>query len=230
MSTLGGPNIITDGLVLAIDAANQKSYPGSGTSILDLSGNSNDGILTNGPTFDSGNTGNIVFDGQNDYINIPDSPIINLTTEGGVFLWLNPTSYVNYTGIISKAPNTTSIGTQAHYHFEVYSNRARTVISNVDLRSGTESTGQSPLIDLNQWHQYGFQWDSSTMYQIKDGVIVATKSHSSSATTTSDNLFIARRNGFGYLSGKMSNITIYSRALSSTEILQNYNATKTRFI
>ena len=60
------PKIVTDGLVLALDAANPKSYPGSGTTWSDLAGN-NDATLTNGPTFDSGNSGSFVFDGIDDY-------------------------------------------------------------------------------------------------------------------------------------------------------------------
>ena len=63
-----GPNIVEDGLVLALDAGNTKSYPGSGTTWTDLSGKGNNGTLTNGPTFDSGNGGAIFFDGGNDYV------------------------------------------------------------------------------------------------------------------------------------------------------------------
>lgn len=66
-----GPHIVTDGLVLALDAANPTSYPGSGTTWRDLSGNNNSGSLVNGPTFNSVNGGSIVFDGSNDYVNIP---------------------------------------------------------------------------------------------------------------------------------------------------------------
>ena len=50
-----GPSIVTDGLVLALDAANHKSYPGSGTTWYDLSGNGNNGTLNCGPSFDFGN-------------------------------------------------------------------------------------------------------------------------------------------------------------------------------
>lgn len=57
MAAHGGPNIVEDGLVLYLDAANKKSYPGSGTVWKDLSGNGNDGTLTNGPTFGSTNLG-----------------------------------------------------------------------------------------------------------------------------------------------------------------------------
>ena len=59
--------IVTDGLVFYVDAGNSNSYPGSGTTWSDLIG-SNDGALTNGPTFDSANGGSIVFDGTNDYV------------------------------------------------------------------------------------------------------------------------------------------------------------------
>ena len=81
MSTLQSGHIITDGLVIALDAANTKSYPGSGTTWSDLSGNSNNGTLTNGPTFNSGNGGSIVFDGTNDYINTTIINVSNIFTD-----------------------------------------------------------------------------------------------------------------------------------------------------
>ena len=65
MAFFRGPNIVTDELVLALDAASPRSYPGSGTVWNDLVG-SNNGTLTNNPTFDSGNGGSIVFDGTDD--------------------------------------------------------------------------------------------------------------------------------------------------------------------
>lgn len=73
MGYYSGPRIITNGLVLHLDAANKKSYPGTGTTWFDLSGNNNHGTLTNGPTYSSVNGGVIVFDGVNDYSNINTS-------------------------------------------------------------------------------------------------------------------------------------------------------------
>ena len=67
MSSKCGPDINENGLVLFLDAANRLSYPGSGTAWSDLSGNSNTGTLTNGPTFSAGNMGSILFDGTDDY-------------------------------------------------------------------------------------------------------------------------------------------------------------------
>lgn len=69
-----GPNIITDGLVLALDAGNTKSYPGSGTTWNDVSGNGNNGTLINGPTFDTGNGGSVVFDGVDDHFTTSTTP------------------------------------------------------------------------------------------------------------------------------------------------------------
>ena len=66
MAIIDGPRIPTSGLIFYLDAANTRSYPGSGTTWTDLSGNGNTGTLTNGPTYSSANGGQIVFDGSND--------------------------------------------------------------------------------------------------------------------------------------------------------------------
>ena len=71
-----GPTVVTNGLVLALDAADRNSYPGSGTAWTDISGRGNTGTLTNGPTYSSANGGSIVFDGTNDYV---DCGSINFT-------------------------------------------------------------------------------------------------------------------------------------------------------
>lgn len=80
MATFGGSNIVKNGLVLHLDAANQKSYRSGGTTWFDLSGQNNHGTLTNGPTFNSSNGGSIVFDGTNDHVNMGD--ILNSVFSG----------------------------------------------------------------------------------------------------------------------------------------------------
>jgi hypothetical protein len=89
MAFFHSPRIVTDGLVLALDAANSLSYPGSGTTWTDLSGKGNNGTLVNGPTFSPTNGGSIVFDGTNDYISFPNNPNLDsqaITMES----WSNP--------------------------------------------------------------------------------------------------------------------------------------------
>ena len=80
MSTRYNPSIVRDSLLLYLDAANTKSYPGSGTTWYDLSGNNKNPTLTNGPTFNSDNLGSIVLDGTNDYVEFsPDGDITSDT-------------------------------------------------------------------------------------------------------------------------------------------------------
>ena len=91
MASHSGPDIIEDGLVLALDAANTKSYGGSGTTWSDLSGNGNDGTLTNGPTFSSDNLGCIVFDGSDDRVDGVHNSELNLTNDLTVECWFRRT-------------------------------------------------------------------------------------------------------------------------------------------
>ena len=86
------PRIVTSGLVLALDAAERLSYPRTGTTWRDLSGNSNNGTLTNGPTFSAGNMGSIVFDGVDDYVNIANSTSLQVADTFTVCAWIYPTT------------------------------------------------------------------------------------------------------------------------------------------
>lgn len=71
------PRAVTNGLILSLDAANTRSYPGSGTVWTDLSRSGINGTLTNGPTFNTANGGNIVLDGTDDYVNCSNSSTIS---------------------------------------------------------------------------------------------------------------------------------------------------------
>ena len=93
MATDYNPSIVTDGLVLCLDAANTKSYPGSGTTWTDISGKGYDGTLTNGPTFSSDNLGCIVFDGSNDRVDGVHNSELNLTQDLTVECWFRRSKY-----------------------------------------------------------------------------------------------------------------------------------------
>mgnify|MGYP003705723913 CR=1 FL=1 len=95
MAGKSGPDIIENGLLLYYDVANKKSYPGSGTSWYDLSGNENTITLTNGPTYNAANLGSILFDGTNDYVESS-----NFSGAGNTYFTLNiwfykPSSWAN---------------------------------------------------------------------------------------------------------------------------------------
>lgn len=87
MSYHNGPKIVSEGLVLYLDAANSKSYSGTGTTWTDLSGNSNNATLVNGPTYSSLNGGGIVLDATDDFISI--TPSASLKVDGDNFTILS---------------------------------------------------------------------------------------------------------------------------------------------
>jgi hypothetical protein len=236
-----GPNAITNGLVLSLDAANRKSYPGSGTTWLDLSGNNNSGNLTNGPTFSSANGGGIVFDGTDDYIITPlnVTPTLNITSQITLETWLLSTSLANSShgdGIMSK-------GLSSDFNSGVYET-AFTQGSGVNapffrIRIGAITPTYNPTnipINLNQIYHVVSTYNGSIMRIYINGVESGTGlSTSGNIETNTQQLTIGVRyihRGGGtdsFFSGNIYSNKIYNRALSPDEVLQNYNATKTRF-
>ena len=96
-------NIVKDGLVLDLDAAKRDSYPGTGTAWNDISGFRNNGVLTNGPTFDSDNSGSILFNGTNQHISVTNSSLFGDTTNLTVSIWFNSSSLpINDFSFINK--------------------------------------------------------------------------------------------------------------------------------
>jgi hypothetical protein len=232
MATLYSPKIVTDGLVLALDAANTESYPGSGTVWTDLSGNGNTGTLTNGPTFNSSNLGSIDFDGVNDFVTVADSSNLNFGTDNfTVLVWV--TGISTYPGsakcIIQKGgrfdgnvPGWSMIwaGSPTDLYFIISSDSAR-------LEGRTQ-----PNSGLNGWVGYkmlGMRRNNGNWSQIVDTTITSLGTFTGNVNGSSV-LNIGRHTTYNsHLSNTVSNVTIYNRALTATEILQNYNATKGRF-
>ena len=222
MGTFGGAQpIVTDGLVFAVDAANYESYPGSGTTWSDLV-DSNNGTLTNGPTFDSANGGSIVFDGVNDYV------IGNTLNIGGgsgtsqsYSIWFN---------------TTTTSGTDGLFFWAVFEGIG---VSNGEIliqTQGDNSLGDfspTPTAATNTWYNAVFNFNQGISYECWiNGISYGTAITSDTSPAPSLGYLV----GAGYASaisrfftGKISNILCYNRALSSSEVLHNYNALKGRF-
>jgi hypothetical protein len=211
-----GPSIIKDGLVLYLDAANTKSYPTTGTTWSDLSGNGNNGTLINGPTFSSENGGSIVFDGGNDIV----------TTT--IFSGRNPSTDPFTVEAILKSD--TLSGTRMWIDASANGTNQR-------FYSSLDDGGGNPLgIQASAWNDstptstaYIHQtivMDGNTARSYRNGVATYTKAYTS--YTLPGPINIGGRAGFPWL-GKISNIRIYNRELTASEILQNYNATKSRY-
>ena len=223
MATNYNPKIVTDGLVLCLDAANTKSYPGSGTTWTDISGKGYDGTLTNGPTFNSDYGGNIVFDGSNDFITGVHNSELNLRNDLTVECWFRRTGGRNdWVRIFGKGDSSNrTYGLWYHINSNYF----------LYQRYGSSSMNVMPTIPvvLNTWyHMVGTSSGSNhTLYL--NGVNVGTASNSSTFHSSTD----PYRVGYGniHLShiGDVSNCRIYNRGLSEAEVKQNYNAHKGRF-
>ena len=225
MSAFGGPNIIDDGLVLYLDAGNRKSYPGSGTTWFDKSGRGNNGTLINGPTFNTGSLGLVVFDGVDDYVQF--NTTITLNYNKTFIFWLN---YNGETGSVYHLLNKdTQGGDTPSYRDRVFIYENGLYIYN-SLNSATVDFTFSENIK-NKNNQICFTTDSNNMYLIEDGTITQQTSVSFPDGDRVYQAIGAQSPGSSvlYYKGNISSLNYYNRALSATEVLQNYNATKGRF-
>ena len=220
------PTLVQDGLVLNLDAGDTNSYSGSGTTWTDLSGNSNNGTLTNGPTFDSGNGGSIVFDGTNDYVS-ETSGLSDSFLQGDwtISFWVNfDVISTNNTGriLLQHGSNSTRRG----LHLEQRNSSVMFGLYSDDLSgSQTLSTGT--------WYNITFTLNSTTRLQqiFIDGSLDNSRTANGAYVGTGSNTRIGGRalSFSSYLDGKISNVVAYNRVLSAQEISQNYNILKGRY-
>jgi len=221
MSLLHSPKIVTNGLVLCLDAASRKSYPGTGNVWRDLSGHGNNGTLTNGPTFSSANAGSIVFDGVNDWANFPSSSNYNVGTgDFSIFCWMKSNNKNNYQTILSldNAANGNGI--------LLYTN-----VTNGFLRTWVGNVAQNGSIDItnNAWNYIGIVKFSGSVTHYINSVSNVTFV-SSNSVISNQNLRLGSYDGADYMyNGNISQVSIYNKALSQSEIRQNFNATRGRY-
>ena len=225
MARTHSPRIVTDGLVLAVDAGNTKSYPGSGTSWSDISGQGNNGTLTNGPTYSSDNGGSIVFDGTNDYIDVSGTESLNapISINFTLSVWMYPTKTGNWQGVFTKNRST---GTQVGL-FLSSSNEFVFGFSG----SGGNLIGSS--FSTNTWYHIVLVQAANTSRKIYiNGSLDITKTSSFGTTSSGSETFrLGQASGVNeYFGGRISNASIYNnKALTASEVLQNYNALKGRY-
>lgn len=236
MATNYSPKIVTDGLVLALDAANLKSYPGSGTTWDDLSGNENNGTLINGVGYSNDVGGSLIFDYSNDYVTTSGMSNFSYTSGITVSIWhYNEGGVVAYRGVVTNGtPSDRLGGFDLRYGREDYfggSNNGTRLNWRI-----TNSSNSSFLISMYsnryEWHNYVGTYDNSLLKVYKDGVLFDSIEHSEGGQlkTMSDSTTIGRSPGRSeYLDGKLSQVFVYDRSLSALEIQQNFNATRGRY-
>lgn len=235
--------IVTSGLVLCLDAANTKSYPKSGTVWSDLSGNGNDGTLVNGPTFNSANNGGIEQDGSDDYITVPYKPSLAFpgnTPFSFQIVFRNKSIKGNFAAIISFGEQDSgNIGGFQMKCF--YDSRYTGPYGTIDVSRYSGVNGYvggvgytySSSIESLSTTVWTYTYDSvSGSKGYKNGVLFqSTPTTGSIATPTSGPFTIGARAGVlsRVTNAIINSFYIYNRTLTDAEVLQNYNATKTRF-
>jgi Concanavalin A-like lectin/glucanases superfamily len=217
------PRIVSSGLVLALDAGNIKSYPGSGTTWTDLSGNSNTGTLTNGPTYNSGNGGSIVFDGVDDFIDFTSDSNLLPTAGLTVSVWFNP-NVTTARGLVGK----TSTGSNGYIFYVGGRNSMYFRVNDIVAFSLTNS------LSAGAWFNMVGTWTPSTsmtVYRNGTQSFTLTTSIPASITDPSSILEIGSPppGSATYFDGRIPQVSIYNRALTATEISQNYNALRGRY-
>ena len=221
------PRIVTDGLVLALDAGNPKSYPGSGTTWTDLSGNGNNGTLVNGPTYSSSSGGYIEFDGTDDDCDLSSTPPINgneitfsvwnygIEVKSSSIIWLSGSSGVRMLQV--HLPWGNSI-----VYFDA-GNGVSTYDRVQKVVSASEYQG---------WHHWTFTKNATngTMSIYLDNSLWYSQSGLTLPIGIPDTIRSIGSAGSGnYHRGYISNLQLYNRELSLQEIQQNFNATRSRF-
>jgi hypothetical protein len=229
------PQISLNGLVLCLDAGNTKSYPGSGTTWTDLSGRGNNGTLVNTPTYNS--SGYFDFDyTQSENVTFSSSSSLQFLNRSPYTLeaWVYPTRNPgenNWTGIFDREDS--SIGSRDGYNvYFLGSAGTNTYFFTERFVAGTVANPSVTLVQsvtVNNWSHIVATYDGTTLSLYRNGSLVGTPATSTgNITNTSKSLTIGVRGG-NYFGGRISNAKIYNRALTPSEIQQNFNALKSRF-
>jgi hypothetical protein len=232
MALSHGPPIVTNGLVLALDAADRNSYSGSGTTWTDLSGRGNTGTLT-GAGYNSANGGSLTFDGTDDYVivssNVSSIPYGSSARTVSIWFYTNTTTWVENSNNLffygaGNASNAFGIDFSSYPSMEVYT-----------WGSGTNDFLFSTTYSQVGWKNITVTYNGATTILIyENGVFTQTFTLPSARNTTTSDVYIGAINpsalaGGGYYDGRIATTQIYNRALTAAEVSQNFNALRGRF-
>lgn len=215
-----GPDIVQQGLVLSLDAGNVRSYPGSGTTWKNLSGTTGNATLTNGAAFNSANKGVIQFDGSNDYATIVAPTNYAEYTFSFYCKWLTSVTFNRIFGLDNFGTYTIFSPNNVGFHYNPLggSPPSTTLSSGVDVGFGNwcevtvsvSAAASSVIIYIN-----GIARNSTSLLP---------------GDALGGNIYLGAQNTLGLTSNcHIASFKLYNRALTASEILQNYSMTKTRF-
>ena len=227
------PRIITNGLVLCVDAANKRSYPGAGTTWTDLTANKNNGTLTNmTDNFSTDGAGSLTFDGANEYVACVQSFSRN-QTQLTISSWVKFNNFTTSRTIYVETKNDVSSRIDLAV---TTSQEIRFAGRDDDSDSFTQfAISATSLINTDVWYNIVGVYDPlNTNNNVYLNSVNVTSSSSNLGDGFPDTTSATQRIGnngpnTGYMNGNIAQVSIYNRALTASEIQQNYLATKGRY-
>ena len=216
-----GAPVVDSSLQLWLDSGQTSSYPGTGTAWTDLSGNSRNGTLTNGPTYSDTDGGYIVFDGTNDFVQCSGS----LTVTAATFVsWIRRNgTQGTYDGILfSRGTNTTGMNFYTSNQLGYHWNDA----------SATYNWSSGLTVPDLTWCMIAVSVTSTaaTAYLCQsNGITSATNTVNHSSSLLNDIKIAQDDAGGRFFNGRIATAMIYDRALSADEITTNFNALRGRY-
>lgn len=224
------PGIITNGLILNLDAGFTPSYPTTGTTWYDLGGNTYNGTLTNSPTFNSANNGSLIFDGVDDQAPVSNATFnntLNALSAITVEIWIKPpTSPTQYGGYISRQ-------TSAVSNYTGWSIRQNNLNNGAIewFGFGSNSNMITGSVTPNAWTLATGTWNGTVMTLYINGSQASTRTNSVNTISATGQVLAIGKLSYGNFpqTFSMASARIYNRALTAAEVLQNYNAQKSRF-
>ena len=228
-------SIITDGLFLHLDAGNLAAYKGTGTTWTDLSEKGNNGTLANSPTYEIAQSGTLNFNGSTTQVSVADNASLETgnTNDLTMEVWMYPSSISGSQVILGKFNNG---GGSADVSYSIRSNNSNIYAQIGNGPGGTIINSTNYSYTNNKWFHLIFVFkrgSTKTLETFVNGKSIGSVTHTlSSILNSTTNLFIGRYNGGEYpqnYSGKIGIVRLYNRALSTTEIITNFNANRGRY-
>ena len=217
--------IVTNGLVLNLDAGNVMSYTSGSSTWRDLSGNNSTGSLINNPTFSSTNGGSLNFNGSNSRANLGNNQTLQFTDNFSAFTWFKKATTQAQVGIAGNASYNNGgwmIGCGNSYPTE------RLII--IFNSTGEQGVNGTTTLLPDVWYYGGFTFSGGVLTAYVNGKIDAVSTGQTiTKNTTSFLIGQGSQGGWGYFNGAVANLQVYDRALSLSEIQQNFNALRGRY-
>jgi len=220
-------NIVTNGLVLNLDAGNNLSYPGTGITAINIAGVGVTGVLTNGVGFGVSSGGSFIFDGTNDHIDCGnDSSLSNIGGTANI----TASAWVYYTAYGGGGQPYSVITVKGFPWTWLLENPSNIFTFRISAGGSDVNIVDTSTHLLNTWYNVVGTYNGSVISIYVNGVLKNARVQTGTLGTNSETAKIGTYQGTNYnLTGRIANVYIYNRTLSSTEILQNYNALKSRY-